>query len=450
MDQTVVYAMTAAVALLAGLCAVFLSPARALGAVIMSMLLFPEYLRIPVGLAQMSAPRFAALVLLARMLSGSQRAMFRWRLMDTVIVAAWLWDVSANVVAGADQTQIVQVVGRALDTVLMYFVARLALPRAEDYRQLFVPLAVCAIALGALGLTEAIASYSPYQSLQGYRDVFYTKPLEYRMGLMRAYGSTGHPIYFGMTMFLVLGLLAALRGMAGPKWLWLAGVAGALGAIASSMSAGPFAAVALLGGFWAFYLRPALIKPAVIGCVLIAVALEILSNRHVYALIDYIGLSKTTSWYRGRLMEVAVEQLHEYWLLGVGGQWPHHWGRMIDGRDHVDVVNNYLIKALNSGVIGLGLYLTAIVLALRDCVRAWPGRPEPARILVFGQACVLLALCAASMSVGLFGPPLLLSSMLLGMCVRQPAPRMRRVHAATARAPVAAIAAVRQRPALEA
>src|SRR3569832_272269 len=104
---------------------------------------------------------------------------------------------------------------------------------------------------------ESVTSWSPYHALQQFRTVFYDKPLEYRMGFMRAYGSTGHPIYFGMTMFVVTGLLVALRGFAQPRWLWYASLAGSLAGVASSLSSGPYVATGLLAVFMCFAYRPA-------------------------------------------------------------------------------------------------------------------------------------------------------------------------------------------------
>src|SRR5262249_28321136 len=151
-----------------------------------------------------------------------QRRQFQWRLIDSVMVAGWLWDVFANIAAGAEQADVIQVVGRAMDTVVPYFAARLALPRPQGYRQLFIPLTICALVLGGLGVREAVTSRSPYQPFQDFgKAAWYEKDAEQRLGFTRAYGSTGHPIYFGMTMFLVTGMLLSIRGYVRPRWLWV-------------------------------------------------------------------------------------------------------------------------------------------------------------------------------------------------------------------------------------
>lgn len=412
-------APTLAVAVLASLGAATLRPGRALGVVLMSLLLWPEYLRLPMGLAQMSAPRIAAMVLMARLIVAGRLHQTRPRLIDGLVVFAWAWDIAAAAIAGADQTQLVYLVGRGFDTVLMYGVARLALISAADFRGLILPLALSAVALGSLGVMEAVTSSSPYQRLFAHHQWnWYDKAPEYRLGLLRARGSTAHPIYFGMTMCIVAGLLIALRGVARSVWAWAPGAACALAGAAASLSSGPAIAVSLLLLCSALLYARWLIRPALLGAAALAVFLELASNRHFYDLIDYLALNSGTSWYRSRLIEVAVSNLHEYWMFGYGSRWPHHWGMLIDRRGHVDIVNHYVIVAITGGVLSLVAYVAVLALALRDCVRHFRTAPEQARTLLFGQGALLVALAAASMSVGLYGPPLILTYILLGSMVR--------------------------------
>jgi hypothetical protein len=189
----------------------------------------------------------------------------------------------------------------------------------------------------------------------------------------------------------------------------------AVGATLSCLSSGPWIALAALLGINYLYSRTYLIKPGVYIVLLFAILIEIASNRHFYHLIDYLALDKTTAWYRTRLIEVAFSNVNEWWIAGVGSSWPNHWANSIDGRGFLDVVNNYLIIALYGGLPALIMYISAHVVAIKRAVLTFrSSRDIPHRQLIFGLVATLVALDFASFSVGLFGPALLLGSMILG------------------------------------
>src|ERR1043166_1938838 len=80
---------TIAVAVVASIAALVLRPGRATGVIVMSMLLWPEYLRVPMGLAQMSAPRIAAFFLAARMVAGDPLPRWRWADVVGLVWGGW-------------------------------------------------------------------------------------------------------------------------------------------------------------------------------------------------------------------------------------------------------------------------------------------------------------------------------------------------------------------------
>jgi hypothetical protein len=117
-------------------------------------------------------------------------------------------------------------------------------------------------------------------------------------------------------------------------------------------------------------------------------------------------------------LEVAASQLYEFWLIGVGSNWPHHWGLLLDGRLHIDVVNHFLIVALYGGLPAMFLYILSHWYALKRIVALFRSTGDSTVSKVaFHLGIVLVALDFSTLSVGLFGPPLPLSNMLLGLIV---------------------------------
>jgi hypothetical protein len=269
---------------------------------------------------------------------------------------------------------------------------------------------------------EATTANSPYMSFHIHRDwekvARDISETEFRLGFFRAPVSTSNPIYFGMSMMLITGLLFSMRGYAKSVMINPGAIIAALFGALVSFSSGPWIACVVLLVLNAFINRVDLIKPALFALLIVAIFLEVASNRHFYHLIDYLALNSHNAWYRTKLLEVAVSQWQEFWLFGVGGHTPNHWAAMIDGRKNIDLVNHHLILALYGGVPGLIMYIASHVIAIREAVRSWGLiRDQRYQKMIFGFAATLVALDIATMSVGLFGPALLLSYILLGFLI---------------------------------
>jgi hypothetical protein len=284
-------------------------------------------------------------------------------------------------------------------------------------------MVVVAVGAGLLGVVEATTYWSPFQALQSHsaiRAFDFGLNEEIRFGMLRAHGSTSMPIYFGVAMALVLGMMFALRGFAPSKWAWLLACACAAAGALSSMSGGPqtaLATVVVVNVFWWF---PRWIKPSIVALVCLCIAAEIGSNRHFWHLIEYLNFIGGDFWYRCRLIDVALMQWHEYWLIGLGSNIPNHWGMLIDGRQFVDIVNDYVIIAITGGVLLLSCHLAIQYSAIRNSVWTFRHGDQATKQLAFGQVASLLGVIVASVSVGLFGPALILTYVQLGMMARLP------------------------------
>ena len=381
------------------------------------MMIWPEFLRIPIGPVQMSVPRILAVLLLIQFFARGLNQRFRFNKIDLIVILIWVWTVFATIAVGGEFSQASQMIGRGLDTVLMYFVARLAFMQTSEIERLFRWLAYTALIMCAFGVYEAVTWSSPYSAFTGgnHRIEGYS---EIRFGLLRAQVSTQVSIYFGMAMMLLTGFIWSVRGYVRNKRMFrLSLIASALATL-SSLSSGPWIAFFALVGVNVYYKFTRWIKPTLVVIFCLAVFLELASNRHFYHLIDYLAIDPHTAWYRTRLMEIAVSQMSDYWLFGVGSNWPHHWAALLDGRAHIDVVNNFIVVALYGGLLALVMFITTHVLAIKHTVKAFKAeQSEPRKQLLFSLAATLIALDLSSLSVGLFGPALLLSSILLGLLV---------------------------------
>lgn len=416
--------LTIAVAVVVGALALRVSRPAALALLICSMMLYPDSLRVPMGPIKMSAPRLVAIVLLTRVLIQAVGARaYRFHVLDGLVLLEWVWSVTANILAGSGQMRMNEIIGRVFDSVLMYFTARLCILRNADWRQFVGPMTLCAVAAGGMGAAESIRHSSPYEWLRQYSTIGFDfgitpgGPAGLRFGLLRAQLATAMPIYFGMAMMIITGMIFAARGYAKRKVVWVVGTVGGIAGVLSSMSSGPQSALAVWVMVLVMSRFPRLIKPGLIAFVCFLIFCEFASNRHVWYLIEYVNPLGGDSWYRSQLITVAITQWRDYGLIGVGDGSVRHWGMLVDGRIFVDLVNEYVLVAINSGLVGLFIRVGIQAVAIRECVRMYRRGDADEKRLAFGLAATLLAVMMGGMSVGSFGPPLLLGYILLGTMI---------------------------------
>lgn len=412
---------TLLVAAIAVAIVLWVRPGAGLAVLIAVTLLWPEYVRVPMGIAQMSAPRFVAMALVLR--HAGRWSKLRLHPADWLVLCGYLLSVLSVLAEGASSRLITSTVGRFLDTVLIYAAARLCLATYEDVKAMRVPLVVTSCAIAVMACAEAVSRdllFKNFYFSAGNADFTVGEGRggvgQTRWGMLRSQLATLHPIYFGVAMTIVTGFTLALRRSL-PTWVWWGTVAAAGIGVFFCLSSGPWTAAFILVVLLPLARWTWLIKPGLGAFALLCIALEVLSSRHFYYMICYIGLSGETAWYRVRLLEVAAHYLPDYWLFGYGDKSWEHWGLAIDGRFFIDCVNNYIYIAAMNGVFTMGCYLLAKLVAVWGIAKAWKRLDAERRWVAFSLTATVVAVALAECSVSIFGPALILNAALLGATV---------------------------------
>jgi len=385
----------------------------ALATLIASLILFPEYIRFDIFVMKMSIARIVALIII---LKWWYKSRININFYDKSVVIYWVLYILMATLSGGDQTYLIYVIGRVMDTVLFYFVARVCLTDQDDFNKFFKFFAIVAISVSLLAIFESYLADSIYRHLRSantwmWNDKLYEERL---LGFVRAYGSTLNPIYWGMSMLLMFIILTSLsviaKGKKSSVYLFITAAG-----VFSSLSSGPIMGLIL------FFILNKVGKSKrvfvnLLFLLLVAIfIIEVFSNRHFYDMAQYLTLNSATAWYRSKLIEVALKNYSIYIISGVGGVWPHHWGALIDGRAIVDVVNQYIVVALNGGLVLLVLYLYIFFKPVKDFVTTWQAGSslflEVNRLLVMG----LLAIAVTGFTVAFYNPVENLIFLLLGI-----------------------------------
>ena len=179
-----------------------------------------------------------------------------------------------------------------------------------------------------------------------------------REGEFRAQGPFGTPILAGTVgggaVPLLLLLLKKRRRLA------IAGLIAAAVVVYASASSGPISTAVLGLAMMAFWRWRENLRPTFIWLCVLLLVLQLIKERPIWylmALMDLVGGS--TGWHRAYLIDMAIQHLNEWWLLG--SDYTRHWMPygLESVPEHCDLTNYYIHLGVTAG-LGLVICLLAI------------------------------------------------------------------------------------------
>jgi hypothetical protein len=381
------------------------APRWGLAAYLASLMWYPEYLRINLG-AGFSAPRIIMLVLLARCLADSALIRrFRWTTLDSLVAACMVIFSAAMFLSTPLDRWLESQSGFVMDTFLVYLIVRLVVVDRTTLVFLAKVCGLIAVPLAIHGVVETFTGMSLYTGLGQYCSWAPMKGMIYqeRHGLNRAMGPQGETILFGLGFVTFLPLTWLLRRERG-RWKHLSYVFVLLAIVGvlTTISSGPL--LALVVGLFALALERAkgLVKPILALILLGCITIECISSRHFWYTLADLAMDNESGWYRARLLDVAIEQLPEYWLYGYGRANPG-WGQLINGMNWTDGVNDYVVHATNYGIFGLAGCVLLQITAIGRMARLVRRSRDPWLVsAAWTLNAALICLMAACWSVSLF------------------------------------------------
>lgn len=419
---------TIGIAMAASALVFFLPPIYSLVVYIAALAWYPQYLSVPVGTIDFTLRRIAILAIFANLfLRTDLPGRFKFIWLDKLVIIYF----AAQLLAGATTAQSLMAFlenrgGAVFDMVLPYFAVRMIIRNKQQYLALLKGILIIAGPLAIIGFYQSLTGRNPVGFLREYgawRASSYV-PLS-RLGFFRADVVFSHSIMFGL-FFAMFGPVCAgiLRIAKEYKTLCLIGL-GLMGVgVFSSMSSGPMLAGLLSILFIAFFRYRRYCKMGLAMVILMCVAVEIISNRHFYDILGDFTLNPATAWYRSKLIDVALFEggMSGHWLTGFGYAVEPGWSSKIDGRDHTDLVNQYLLILSFYGLVGFVPFLAMNVAVVKRLVTAYKASTlDSDKWLIWCLSAGLFGLWSAFMSVSLFGQPTTVYYMIIGFAGVMPA-----------------------------
>jgi hypothetical protein len=399
--------VTLVVAVLFAALTIVLPPAYALAAYIGALLAYPYYLAVSIGTVELLVGRMVVSALLMRcLLDDDIRSKFVWCRLDTwvtlsIAVAVGMALMTYQLPFGQ---RLENRAGFVMDTWFAYLAARLILTNRTRLTTVIKCVGVLLVPLAMLGVVESVTGWQPFYPLwhlsPWYRQVSAIEP---RWGFTRAVGPFGVSILFGINFGLFLPLIYWLRYE--KNWHLRAYILSAIALVGglSSMSSGPWVMIMVVGACLVMERNKRWIKTLLVLFLLLCVLTQIASNRPFYhVVVSYANPLGGAGWPRAKLIDVAIEYFHEWWLKGYGDQDPG-WGHYF-GMPRTDVTNEFILMGVRYGIWGIISLVAVLVVAFR-CIAATYRKLPYQRLKSLCWACgtILVAVIITWMSVSFFG-----------------------------------------------
>jgi len=391
-----------------------LSPIYGLVSYIAVVIWYPYSLTVKIGTIDFSASRIILIVLWVNILmrKGVNRQ-YNFTMLDKAIIVYFV----AQIISGVTTTDMMKMIenraGAFFDVALPYFAIRLIV---NDKKKYIIFLKGLAIACALLLIPAAFESFTGHNLLDFGRGF----QIDQRWGLYRAFASFRHPIARGIFLAMAGASCAGLTKSVArsQKWIYILSITMIGLGILFTLSSGPFICAILSIIFIAHFPIRKYWKTTIVVLVIMCLMVEIISNRHFYDVIDRFAFNSRTAWYRNRLIEVALFEggMSGHWLMGYGFAEPG-WCYLIDGRNHTDIVNHYLLILCRYGLVGFLPFCAIIYFTIATwCTNIRLSQSIANTWLLWCNGGAIFGALIAFNSVAYIGQPITLFYMTLALC----------------------------------
>lgn len=286
--------------------------------------------------------------------------------MDRFIIVWSVWLLCASWFHKDPTATLTNHLGKAYETLGIYFILRCFCHSFEDAKGLIKVTAIILAPVALEMLSEQITQYNMFSVFSGVSEF-----AAVREGHVRSQGPFLHPILAGTIGAVTFPLMVGIW-----KSSPLSAKIGALACLTmtiTSFSSGPW--MSLIWGLGALLIWRwrHLTKQMRIAFVISYIILDLVMKAPAYYLIARIDLSGgSTGWHRARLIESAIEHISEWWFAGT--DYTRHW--MPTGvswsPDHTDITNHYLQMGIMGGVPLVIIFMIILWIGFKyvgECIR---------------------------------------------------------------------------------
>lgn len=252
-----------------------------------------------------------------------------------------------------------------IDIFLPYYVASRYLKNLEGIKSVATSFVTISLVIALISIFEVVKGWLLYRPLYSVLATTLHDQVLVRSGFIRAMASLGQPIVLGYFMAIALGFYLFLNQSIIKKSHKIVGFSIIMLGLYAPASRGPWVGAAAML-IILFALSPAAIKKLTILVVMTVILIPSLTiipgGEKVLNLIPFYGETEvSTIGYRQLLFKNAIIVIERYPLFGSTNYIlePEMQPLLVNG--FIDIVNSYIRIALETGLIGLLLFISSFV-----------------------------------------------------------------------------------------
>jgi hypothetical protein len=295
---------------------------------------------------------------------------------DYLVICYALLTIALDARGATSATQVLRfTVLQTLDILIPYFAMSRLATDVTSFREVFLAIVVTILPLSLVAVLETLKSWHLYESI-GDAWTFSTREFGtyyQRGGILRATATAGQPIIFGFISMVAIGCAIAVRNTVRPRLHVDIALAMVAVGLLTTLSRGPLVGTVVLLLVYSATGPKATgnISKLIVGGILVIFLFSLTPVGN--SLLDFLPLvgsgSPETLTYRQRLLENSFPVIERnLWFGSTDYLQSPEMRDLVQGEGIVDIVNSYLRVALNTGVIGLTLFVSiflSILLRLR-------------------------------------------------------------------------------------
>ncbi len=262
-----------------------------------------------------------------------------------------------------------------IDIFLPYFVISRSLKDLQAFRDALLSLVLAIMVVALIAIFEASRHWLLYYPLLGVLGLGGMLNYLERTGMLRAVVTAGHSIALGYLMVVGMGLYLFLQRSIQKKLVRRLGIALLAAGLIAPLSRGPWVGAAVLMAVFIAtgrYALPRLMGLLAVAALVFSLAAVLPGGEKVINLLPFIGTTEKGSIdYRQQLITNSMIVIERNpWFGSVNYLEAPEMEAMRQGQGIIDIVNSYIQIALETGFVGLGLFVSFFALILLGIYRA--------------------------------------------------------------------------------
>lgn len=268
-----------------------------------------------------------------------------------------------------------------IDVFLPYFVISRSLKNMRSFRDTLLSVVLAIMVLAPLAIFEFLKGWLLYSSVLASLGLQGMTHYLARDGMLRSIATAGQPIVLGYLMVAGMGFYMFMQDSIRHKLVRRLGMALLASALIATLSRGPWVGgLVLLVVFIVTGRNPArrLMGMALAAMIVLPLISIFPKGERIINLLPFVGSSDqgTVDYRKDLLTKSLIVIQRNPWFGSIDYRDTPELESMRQGEGIIDIVNSYIKVALETGVVGLLLFVSFFALTLLGVYRAMRSIPD--------------------------------------------------------------------------